>query len=246
MTALRYRVWIQTRATLIADPYRDTDVIDARAPRANQTVVGAVTLVGVLTGQWWLLALVALQLALGLTLGRRWCLACVAYFELIQPRLGEGPLEDARPPRFANVLGVVVLAAGSAAYLLGAGTLGAVFGLLVAALALLSAVTGFCTGCQIYRVGARLRGLGSGRGHIARIEPADITAAPLEPDTVVEFTHPLCSECHALERELREQGRTVVTVDVRRRPDLARKYGIGVVPTAVAVDGAGTVLARLA
>ena len=87
-------------------------------------MVGVVSLVGVLTGQWWLLALVALQLALGLTLGRRWCLACVAYFELIQPRFGEGPLEDARPPRFANLMGVVVLTAGSAAYLAGLGTLG--------------------------------------------------------------------------------------------------------------------------
>ena len=33
---------------------------------------------------------------------------------------------------------------------------------------------------------------------------------------------------------------------VRLRPDLARKYGIGIVPTAVAVDAGGTVTARLA
>src|SRR4029079_16855459 len=63
-----------------ADPYRDTNVIDERAPRLNQAVVGAVALLGVATGWWWLYALLALQLALGLTLGRRWCLACVAYF----------------------------------------------------------------------------------------------------------------------------------------------------------------------
>ena len=59
----------------------------------NQAVVGLVSLLAVVTGWWWLLALLALQLALGLTLGRRGCLACVAYFELIQPRLGEGRLE---------------------------------------------------------------------------------------------------------------------------------------------------------
>ena len=81
-----------------ADPYRDTEVIDERAPRVNQAVVGTVALVAVLTGWWLLLALLALQLALGLTLGRRWCLACVFYFEVLQPRLGEGPLEDSRPP----------------------------------------------------------------------------------------------------------------------------------------------------
>ncbi|MGN6380411.1 MAG: DUF4395 family protein [Gaiellales bacterium] len=235
-----------TAAIRTADPYRDTDVIDARAPRANQTVVGLVSLLGVATGQWWLLALVALQLALGLTRGRRWCLACLAYFELIQPRFGEGPLEDARPPRFANMMGVAVLTPAAAAYLLGVPTVGAVLGLLVAGLALLSAATGFCTGCQIYRLGARLRGLGRGHGHIERIEPSDVGSAALTPNTIVQFTHPLCSECHALERRLRGEGLNVITIDVRRRPELARKYGIGVVPTAVAVDAAGGVLTRLA
>ena len=141
-----------------ADPYRDTDVIDERAPRVNQAVVGAVSLVAVLTGWWWLLALLALQLALGLTLGRRWCLACVAYFELIQPRLGEGRLEDARPPRFANMIGLGVLSAASLAYVFDAPRLGAAFGLLVATLALLAAVTGFCAGCTAYKLGYRLTG----------------------------------------------------------------------------------------
>ena len=55
------------RSYRTADPYRDLDVIDGRAPRANQTVVGLVALAGVVTGEWWLLALVAVQLALGLT-----------------------------------------------------------------------------------------------------------------------------------------------------------------------------------
>lgn len=141
-----------------ADPYRDTQVIDERAPRVNQVVVGLVSLLAVLTGWWWLLALLALQLALGLTLGRRWCLACVAYFELIQPRIGEGRLEDARPPRFANMVGLGVLAAASLSYLGGLETLGAALGLLVAALALLAATTGFCAGCTAYKVGYRLTG----------------------------------------------------------------------------------------
>ena len=141
-----------------ADPYRDTQLIDERAPRVNQTVVGALSLVAVLTGWWWLLALLALQLALGLTLGRRWCLACVAYFELIQPRLGEGRLEDARPPRFANMVGLGVLSAASLAYLAGLDVLGAALGLLVAMLALLAATTGFCAGCTAYKLGYRLTG----------------------------------------------------------------------------------------
>ena len=141
-----------------ADPYRNTEVIDERAPRVNQAVVGAVALLGVVTGWWWLYALLALQLALGLTLGRRWCLACVAYFELIQPRLGEGRLEDARPPRFANMVGLGVLGAATLASLAGLDLLGAALGAFVAALALLAAATGFCAGCTAYKVGYRLTG----------------------------------------------------------------------------------------
>jgi hypothetical protein len=55
-----------------ADPYRDTDVIDSRAPRFNQAVVGVVSVLAVLTGWWWLLALLAAQLAMAAgSAGRR-------------------------------------------------------------------------------------------------------------------------------------------------------------------------------
>jgi Domain of unknown function (DUF4395) len=227
-----------------AHPYHDLDVIDARAPRFNQAAIGTLALVAVFTGWWPLLGLLALQFALGLTLGRRWCLPCLAYFELVQPRIGEGELEDARAPRFANVMGFAVLTAATIAHAAGLHGLGTALAVLVSVLALLAAVTGFCTGCEIYRLGARLRGIG--HGDLRRIDPADVGLAAAADNTVVEFTHPLCSECLTLERELRAAGRAVVTVDVRTRPDLARKYGIGIVPTAVAVDAAGTVTARLA
>ena len=141
-----------------ADPYRDLTVIDSRAPRTNQAVIGVLAVVAVVTGWWWLLALLAAQLAIGLTFGRRYCLACVAYFELIQPRFGEGPLEDSRPPRAANVVGLGVLTAAACAYAAGWATGGGALGLLVAALALLAAVTGFCTGCEAYKLACLLRG----------------------------------------------------------------------------------------
>ena len=141
-----------------ADPYRDTAVIDSRAPRVNQAVIGALALLAVVTGWWWLLAVLAAQLAVGLTFGRRVCLACVAYFELIQPRLGEGPLEDSRPPRAANAVGLVVLTLASALYGAGEQAAGMAFGALVAALALLAAATGFCTGCEAYKLAHRLTG----------------------------------------------------------------------------------------
>jgi Domain of unknown function (DUF4395) len=142
-----------------ADPFRDLDVIDSRGPRFNQAVIGTVSLLAFLTGWWWLLALLSAQLAVGLTLGRRWCLPCLFYFEVIQPRFGEGPIEDARPPRFANLLGATVLGTVALAHALGLSTVGWALGLLVTALALFAAVTGFCTGCQMYRLVARVRGV---------------------------------------------------------------------------------------
>jgi hypothetical protein len=227
-----------------ADPYRDLDVIDARAPRFNQATVGTLSLFAVLTGWWPILALLAAQLAIGLQFGRRYCLSCVAYFELIQPRFGEGSIEDARPPRFANQVGLVVLTAAAAAYLIGLSTMGSALALLVAALALLAAVTGFCAGCLIYRIGARLRHVRA--RDFARLEPADVGLDVLEPELVVAFSHPLCTECRSLLDELRAAGRRFLTIDVRERPDLARKYGIAYVPTAVEVSADGSVTHRLA
>lgn len=226
-----------------ADPYRDLDVIDARAPRANQAVIGSLALVAFVTGWWPLLAILGGQLVVGLALGRRWCLPCVAYFELVQPLVGEGAIEDSRPPRFANMVGAIVLGAATGFHLAGLHAVGWGLGLLVAALALLAAVTGLCVGCEVYRIGAHLRGV---RAHVLdRIDLADLGLSP-NGVAVVQFTHPLCTDCRELETRLRGEGRTVVTVDVSKSPDLARKYGVAVVPTAVAVAGDGTVTARLA
>ena len=225
-----------------ADPYKDLKVIDARAPLVNQATIGLLAVLAFVIDWWPLLAILAIQLFVTLRFGRRFCLACLVYFELIQPRFGEGPIEDSRPPRFANMIGLAVLGAASVAHLVGLEVLGWSLGLLVAALALLAATTGFCVGCTIYRIGARLRGI---YGH--RLDQVDLADLGVEEasDVVVLFTHPLCTECHELESRLVAEGRQLVTIDVTERPDLARKYGIAVVPTAVAV-GAGVVTARIA
>ena len=145
-------------AARIADPYRDLTVIDSRAPRFNQAVIGVVALLAVATGWWWLLAALAANLAFGLVFGRRYCITCVAYFALVQPLVGEGPLEDSRPPRVANMTGFAFLAVAAVAYALGVDLIGAALGSLVAALALVAAATGFCTGCEAYKLACRLTG----------------------------------------------------------------------------------------
>jgi hypothetical protein len=232
-----------------AHPYRDTDVIDARAPRFNQATVGLVSLLAVVSGWWPLLALLALQLGLGLRFGRRYCLPCVAYFEFVQPRFGEGEIEDSRPPRFANQIGLVVLAAASLAFLAGLAPVGNALGLLVAALALLAATTGVCVGCEMYRIRARLSGIRE--RVIDRVELAELgqphgSGVGGLGELLVAFSHPLCTDCRTLITELGAGSAPWVSVDVRERPDLARKYGIALVPTVIRVAADGRVLREAA
>jgi Domain of unknown function (DUF4395) len=227
-----------------ADPFRDTDVIDSRAPRFSQAVTGIVALLGAVFAWPLAWALMSLQILMGLALGRQYCLPCLAYFTLVQPRLGEGALEDSRPPRLANMMGTTFLGAAAAAWWLGAEGLATGLGLIVAALALLAASTGLCVGCEIYRLTARLRGI-SPRHH-DRIDPADLPGLNGAREAYVEFTHPMCAECLTWESRLAGAERPVVKLDVRDRPDLARKYGIAVVPTVFSVASDGTLLRRLA
>jgi len=227
-----------------AHPYRDLDVIDARAPRFLQATVGVVSLVAVITGWWPLLGLLAAQLGIGLRLGRRYCLPCVAYFELWQPRFGEGPVEDSRPPRFANQVGFTVLSSATIAHLVGLPAVGTALGILVAALALLAATTGLCVGCEMYRIGARIRGIR--RRQIDRMELTELGVAAGGGPVVVAFGHPLCTDCRTVLRELEAGSDRYVSVDVRDRPDLARKYGVALVPTVVRVTGDGRVLQQTA
>jgi hypothetical protein len=163
----------------IAHPDRALQVIDSRAPRFNQAAVGLVSLAGVLTGWWPLFGLVALQLLLTLRLGRRWCLACAFYFAVVQPRLGEGPLEDSRPVRFANQVGATFLSAATLAGLLGWQAVALALGGVVSALALLAATTGICVGCLMFKGISRWRG------------------RPLT-DAVERLAASVCADCQAL------------------------------------------------
>jgi hypothetical protein len=225
-----------------ADPYRDLAVIDSRAARANQLVIGLLATAALATGASFLLALGALQLTVTLLLGRRYCLACRLWFDLLQPRFGQGRLEDSRPVKFANRIGATFLWSATLAHAAGWQAAGNVLAGAVAALALLAATTGFCAGCTLYRGWAFLRGV---RGATpGRVDLAELGAPPGR-DAVIQFTHPLCGDCRELAERLEATGRSPVLVDVSRRPDLARKYGVAVVPLAFAVRASGRVEHRL-
>lgn len=225
-----------------ADPYKDLLVIDSRAPRFNQAVVSLGAAAAVATGFWPVLAALGAQLAVSVLFGRRYCLPCVFYFEVVQPKWGEGELEDSRAPRFANIIGAVFLLSASAFYVAGFPTVGAVLGGIVAGLAGLAATTGLCVGCELYKLLAKLRGVKGGALEKVDLEQLGVSGSE---NLAVVFTHPLCSECHVVKPKLERQGRRVVEVDVSKHKDLAKKYGVTLVPLAVSVGADGRVLGRL-
>ena len=218
-------------------------VIDSRAPRFNQAFIALIAVSAYLFNAWPLLIVGALQLALALTLGPRACLACQVYFRLIVPRFGHGPVKDARPVRFANLVGLVFLSLASLAHWAGFPIIGWVLAGIVAGLAGLAAVSGVCVGCEMYRLIAFVRGIGPRRAERIDLERL---GAVHQPNLVVQFTYPRCHDCILLEERLRKEGIPVFPVDVSKHPDLAKEYGIQLVPQAFMVDAGGRILKRVA
>ncbi len=73
------------------------------------------------------------------------------------------------------MVGVAFLGTGALAWALGFATLGMALGAIVAALALLAAATGFCTGCEAYKLGSFL-------ARAARSSPARSRHSPRGSD----------------------------------------------------------------
>lgn len=129
---------------------RPVPLVDARASRVAQGLTALLTLLPLATGRWPLLVLPLAHLLSALVLGKRGNLGLVAFDALLAKRLGPGQSKDARPPRFANLVGALFLLASVAAHLAGLAWLGWALAGIVAFLAALAATTGFCLGCSLY------------------------------------------------------------------------------------------------
>jgi hypothetical protein len=123
-------------------------MIDPRGPRFAAALTTLVLAVVLLTGSAWLLAAQALVFALGAA-GRN--PYGVGYARLVRPRLGPpAELEDARPVRFAQTVGLVFAVVGLAGAVLGVDALFlAATGFALAA-AFLNAAFALCLGCLMY------------------------------------------------------------------------------------------------
>ena len=88
----------------------------------------------------------------------QWSVWAQLFARLIWPRIGAPTgLEDARPPRFAQFIGLVLTAPALAFFAVGVDVAG--YGLTALALAgaALNASTGLCLGCKAYVLGRRLQ-----------------------------------------------------------------------------------------
>jgi hypothetical protein len=81
----------------------------------------------------------------------------VFYATVVRPRIGApAELEDARPPRFAQVVGLAFTTIALVSLLAGATTVALVFTAFALVAALLNAAVGLCLGCEMYLVLRRL------------------------------------------------------------------------------------------
>ncbi len=125
--------------------------IDVRGPRFAAWVTSAVLVAVLLTGSGVLLAVQAVVFAIGAFVGMRYAPYGFVFRSLVAPRLGPvREREPEAPVRFAQFVGLLFAVVGTAGYLLGAPTLGAVATGFALVAALLNAAAGFCLGCEMY------------------------------------------------------------------------------------------------
>ena len=123
-------------------------VVDPRGLRFAATLTTLVLALVLVTGNGWLLAAQALVFALGALDQSPYGLL---FRRFVRPRLGPpAELEDARPPRFAQVLGLVFALAGVIGFALGSNLVGLAATALALIAAFLNAAFGICLGCELY------------------------------------------------------------------------------------------------
>jgi len=143
------------RARSVGAPRTTPAGIDPRGPRFGAAITSVLLVITLLLGSepaaTALLTIIALLFVLGVARGVQGTLQGLAFRAWVRPRLGPPPeLEDPRPPRFAQLIGLVVVGIGLLLAALGvpAGVPVAAAVALVAAF--LNAAFGLCLGCEMY------------------------------------------------------------------------------------------------
>jgi len=132
--------------------------VDPRGLRfaaALTTVVLALTLV---LNNPWPLAVQAVVFAISVVFGIQASPYGQLFKRLVRPQLGPPKeLEDAAPPRFAQLVGLVFAVLGLIGYLAGVEVLGVVATGFALVAAFVNAAVGLCLGCEAYLLIHRIR-----------------------------------------------------------------------------------------
>ena len=147
-----------TSATSTAVSTQSPILIDARGPRFGAAITSVLLATALLTHSPLFVAISLVFFIIGALRGPQFTPQGLIFKKFVKPRLkSETTLEDVRPPRFAQQVGLaftaVALVAGIASW---SALFSVAVGLCLAA-ALLNAVFNFCLGCEIYLLIARLR-----------------------------------------------------------------------------------------
>jgi protein-S-isoprenylcysteine O-methyltransferase Ste14 len=130
-------------------------------PRGLRFAAGVTTVVLALTlvlDSAWPLAVQAVVFAISVAFGVQASPYGLLFKRLIRPRLDPpSELEDAAPPRFAQLVGLVFAVAGLVGYLTGVTVLGVVATGFALVAAFVNAAVGLCLGCEAYLLIHRIR-----------------------------------------------------------------------------------------
>ena len=141
-------------STIASSRQTTSSGIDPRGPRFAATltsVVLALVLVTPTPVAATLLALQTVVFAIGAFRGIQHTPYAWAFKTFVRPRLGApDELEDPRPPRFAQAVGLGFAVVGLLGFAAGLTVVALVATGFALAAALLNAVFGFCLGCEIY------------------------------------------------------------------------------------------------
>ena len=133
-------------------------VVDPRGMRFAAALTALALAAVVLTENLWLLAAQLAVFAIGAFAGVRCSPYAVVFTRLIRPQLGPpAETEDARPPQFAQLVGLAFATVALVGFLSGAESVGLIATAFALVAAFVNAVFGLCLGCEVYLIGARAR-----------------------------------------------------------------------------------------
>lgn len=196
-------------------------------PRFSQAITGMLCLEGVAFRDPWVIVVAAVLVAVG-RVAPRWSPVNRLFALLARP---VDTREPVAPVRFSQTIALSLLTASVIALFAGARPLGWVLAGIVSGVALLSAITGWCCGCEVYRLFMlRKSHEGDLRGPLALTGTGP---------WVLMLTAPGCARCEPVARQLEALSPGNITkIDITEIP-AAAKLPVRSVPAVVVIGQDG-------